>query len=75
MKRLVILNTASGRLGSLGTRQKLADHLHRWGQVVAPASWIDSRDKVRDFLRQGGDQVVVLGGDGTLNSVVNGFWD
>ncbi|MCB0366597.1 MAG: hypothetical protein H6624_05920 [Bdellovibrionaceae bacterium] len=75
MKRLVILNTASGRLGSLGTRQKLADHLHRWGRVVAPASWIDSRDQVREFLRAGGEQVVVLGGDGTLNSVVNGFWD
>ena len=75
MQRLVILNTKSGRSGSAKTQQTLSAHLHRWGKVVAPASWIDCRDKVREFLQGGGEQVVSLGGDGTLNSVVNGFWD
>lgn len=75
MKRLVVFNASSGRMASAVTRHRLHEHLHQWGQVVTPTSWLEARTRVREFLKSGGEQVVVLGGDGTLNSVVNGFWD
>jgi diacylglycerol kinase (ATP) len=75
---LVIVNPAA-RNGAVGRRwEKLASQLSRLGIDAETAHTQrpgHASELVRDGLRNGPRLVVAVGGDGTVNEVVNGFFD
>ncbi|MBV8529001.1 MAG: diacylglycerol kinase family lipid kinase [Candidatus Dormibacteraeota bacterium] len=78
LRTLVVVNPASAG-GSTMHRWGHGEHmLHALGiafdvhVTTAPGS---ATGAVRDALRDGMQRVVAIGGDGTLNEVVNGFFD
>jgi len=78
MKRHFIINPHSGRGLSARAVAKLQEHFTR--QIGAFEYTIaESReaaiDATRKSLRDGTDQIVAVGGDGTANAVTNGFFD
>jgi diacylglycerol kinase family enzyme len=42
---------------------------------IVTESWEDAQEQTRRALIDGAQQIVVLGGDGTLNAAVNGFFE
>ena len=78
MKRIFIVNPKAG--GGIGSRKldQLERYFDRQGaafEAVLTASREDATQKTREALRGGADQIVAVGGDGTLNAVANGFFD
>jgi diacylglycerol kinase (ATP) len=77
MRTLVVLNPASAggktvlrwtRIGHALRAQGVEHELHR---TAGPG---DATSAVRAALRDGYERIVAVGGDGTLNEVVNGFF-
>jgi len=74
----VIANPASGSRHVQRRSRRIAARLSQgpaaalisWTQGPGHATWLTRR-----ALRQGIRQIIVLGGDGTINEVVNGFFD
>ena len=78
LRTLVVVNPASAGGRTMQRWRHGARMLHALGiafdvhVTTAPAS---ATVAVRDALRSGVQRVVAVGGDGTLNEVVNGFFD
>lgn len=70
--RLVIWNSHAGRAESAAElRERLANDPRT--ELYEPTSSGDGEEKVRQFCDSGGRRVVAAGGDGTINSVINGI--
>lgn len=72
----VIVNPASrnGQTGkvwpSLSEKMKASGFMHQWEMTYGPG---DGRRIAREAVRQGFDRIVAVGGDGTVNEVINGL--
>ena len=78
MPRTVVVVNPRSQGGKLGKRWKdLADTIGRafpFEEAITQAPG-DATRLTRDALRGGAERVVAIGGDGTINEVVNGFFD
>ncbi|MEK6706216.1 MAG: diacylglycerol kinase family protein [Bdellovibrionota bacterium] len=78
MKRRFVFNPSAGRAVSSRKLQKLKDF---FAQVtgsfdyIIPQGRAGTISETRKALHEGIDQIVAVGGDGTLNAVVNGFFE
>ena len=75
---LVIVNPASGSGRTRGRWAALAGELATMGvdaQVALTSGPSDATRLTRDFVRAGGREVIVFGGDGTIGETVAGFVD
>jgi YegS/Rv2252/BmrU family lipid kinase len=75
---IVVLNPFAGGGTALERWHRHADVVEaRLGraEVVLTASTGDAIAQTRDALRGGARRVIAVGGDGTVNGVVNGFFD
>ena len=76
--RTVVVVNPSSQGGKLGRRwTELADTLGRafpFDEAITQAPG-DATRLTREALRAGAERVVAIGGDGTVNEVVNGFFD
>ena len=77
MKTAVIINPAAGG----GRARRMLDLLDRqlsraWGAVTMAStdSIANATELAGGFIRDGFGRIVVVGGDGTLNETVNGFF-
>ena len=78
MKRFFVINPNAGAGMSPRAIERLEHYFrHRANSFDAVVS--QSRDDVihrtRQALRQGMEQIVAVGGDGTVNAVANGFFE
>jgi diacylglycerol kinase (ATP) len=78
MKRLFVINPQAG--GGMGPRAiaRLAEFFRRRANsfdAVVSQSREDVIQRTRQAIRQGVEQVVAVGGDGTVNAVANGFFE
>lgn len=76
MKRVFIVNPKAGR--GIGPRQldRLEAYFRQRGaafETILTTSRDDAIRRTRESLCAGADQIVAVGGDGTLNAVANGF--
>lgn len=78
MPRTVVVVNPRSQGGKLGKRWKdLADTIGRafpFDEAITEAPG-DATRLTREALRGGAERVVAIGGDGTINEVVNGFFD
>ncbi|HEX3761543.1 MAG TPA: diacylglycerol kinase family protein [Kofleriaceae bacterium] len=78
MPRTVLVVNPRSQGGRLGKRWKdIADTIGRafpFDELITQGPQ-DATRLTRDALRGGADRVVAIGGDGTINEVVNGFFD
>lgn len=78
MPRTVLVVNPRSQGGRLGKRWKdIADTIGRafpFDELVTQGPH-DATRLTRDALRGGAERVVAIGGDGTINEVVNGFFD
>lgn len=77
MKRKFIINARAGRRGRGrvdALRERFAATAGGFDFVV-PADRADTAANTRRSLHEGYDQIVAVGGDGTINAVVNGFFE
>src|SRR5436305_1429889 len=76
--RTVVIVNPKSQGGKLGKRwPELADLIGRafpFDAVTTKAAG-DATRLAREALRGGAERVVAIGGDGTINEVVNGFFD
>src|SRR5215475_1247551 len=76
--RTVVIVNPSSQGGKLGKRwPELADTIGRafpFDEAITKAPG-DATRLAREALRAGAERVVAIGGDGTINEVVNGFFD
>lgn len=76
--RTVVIVNPQSQGGRLGKRWvELADTIGRafpFDEVVTKAAG-DATRLTREALKAGAERVVAIGGDGTINEVVNGFFD
>jgi len=78
MKRVFVVNPKAGRGISPRRLQRLETFFLRRGgsfDAVLTSSRQDVVTRTRELLRRGADQIVAVGGDGTLNAVANGFFE
>lgn len=78
MSILVVLNpeASQARRDLQGIRGALADsRLFSGAEVVTSSAWEEGRRAASAAAREGCRMVVAVGGDGTVNSVVNGLMD
>jgi YegS/Rv2252/BmrU family lipid kinase len=77
MKRLFVINPQAGRRGFRRGLDRLKSDFESAGDFtyVVPKNREDTIAETRAALRRGIEQIVVVGGDGTLNAVVNGFFE
>ncbi len=78
MKRIFVINPKAG--AGLGRRglERLESYFRRRGcsfQAIVSRSREDVIQRTREALREGVEQVVAVGGDGTVNAVANGFFE
>jgi len=76
INRLVVVNPASGKVDY---NNKLAAIKSKLGRQIGDVYYTEANDSVAhfaDYLKSHNDfsDIVVLGGDGTLNAVVNATW-
>jgi len=73
-----IINPAAG-FGRTGRRErKVSEEITRYcaqAQIVITKHPMHATAIARDAIKSGSERIVVIGGDGTLNEVVNGFFD
>jgi YegS/Rv2252/BmrU family lipid kinase len=78
MPRTVLVVNPRSQGGRLGKRWKdIADTIGRafpFEEAITEAPG-DATRLTRDALRGGAERIVAIGGDGTINEVVNGFFD
>jgi YegS/Rv2252/BmrU family lipid kinase len=78
MPRTVLVVNPRSQGGRLGKRWKdIADTIGRafpFDELITQGPH-DATRLTRDALRSGAERVVAMGGDGTINEVVNGFFD
>lgn len=75
-KFIINLNTDNGiRFQDLGKFKELFHRLIGSFDYALPTSHKDAVEITRSFLRDGADRIVAVGGDGTINSVANGFFE
>ena len=78
MPRTVLVVNPRSQGGRLGKRWKdIADTIGRafpFDELITEGPH-DATRLTREALRGGADRVVAIGGDGTINEVVNGFFD
>jgi len=76
--RTVVIVNPKSQAGRLGKRwAELADTIGRvfpFDEAVTQAAG-DATRLAREALKAGAERVVAIGGDGTINEVVNGFFD
>src|SRR5262245_6109341 len=76
--RTVVIVNPKSQGGRLGKRwAEVADTIARsfpFDELITQAPG-DATRLTRDALRGGAERVVAIGGDGTVNEVVNGFFD
>lgn len=78
MRRVFLVNPKAG--GGIGSRklERLEAFFRQRGssfEAVLAASREDLIRRTRELLRDGADQLVAVGGDGTMNAVANGFFE
>lgn len=73
-KILVIANPVSGRGRGARVAEKTADRLRAWGDAVE-LLFTSKRGDAREFAGRAADfdRVVAVGGDGTVNEILNGL--
>ncbi len=77
VKTIFVVNPVSNNGRTRKNWQKTALALHSRGyefQYILTAGPLDAIDITRKALQQGYELVVAVGGDGTINEVVNGFY-
>lgn len=76
VRAIVNPNSSHGRTGKVWPKLEaaLSDALGAI-EVAMSSSPLDATTKTREALRDGVDLVVAVGGDGTVNEVVNGFYE
>lgn len=75
-KFIINLNTDNGiRFKDLGKYKDLFHGLIGSFDYALPTSYQDAVQITRDFIHAGADRVIAVGGDGTVNSVANGFFE
>lgn len=77
MRTLFIVNPTSGRDRSAHLKRKLLDRVARMPNAEAVVLSVagEAEDIARDAARDGCETIVVAGGDGTVNEVINGIGD
>ncbi|HKV40740.1 MAG TPA: diacylglycerol kinase family protein [Blastocatellia bacterium] len=78
MKTLFIINPVSGRGSALRTWAECREQLTRMSANIGTHLTTgpgDATEATRRALLGGYDQIVIVGGDGTLNEAVNGYLD
>jgi diacylglycerol kinase (ATP) len=77
MRTLFIVNPTSGRDRSAHLRRKLLDRVAAMPDAAAIVLTVagEARRVALDAARDGCDRIVVAGGDGTVNEVINGIGD
>lgn len=78
MKRKLILNPKAGSGRAARGLARLRGKLEAMGEkvdLVFPESRESAIEETRRALQAGYDQLIVMGGDGTLNAVANGFFE
>ena len=75
MKRRFIVNPTA-RNGLVRKQlPRLAKFFSHDFDAVVTASWQEAAEQTRRALHDGVEQIIAIGGDGTLNAVVNGFFE
>lgn len=78
MKRIFVINPKAGAGMTPRAIERLGDYFRRRGSsfdAMVSQSREDVIHRTRQALRQGIEQVVAVGGDGTVNAVANGFFE
>jgi diacylglycerol kinase (ATP) len=78
VKRVFVINPKAGRGLSPRRLEQLESYFRRRGstfEAVISRSRQDVIDRTREALRQGVEQIIAVGGDGTVNAVANGFFE
>ncbi|NUM88399.1 MAG: diacylglycerol kinase family lipid kinase [Bdellovibrionales bacterium] len=70
MKRIFLVNPAAGGV----TPARIQKELKSLGEVRVCSSRKDLIRRTREAISRGFDQIVAVGGDGTVNAVANGFF-
>jgi YegS/Rv2252/BmrU family lipid kinase len=75
MSVVAVVNPASGRGGAFDTWERVRKHLKRRAESLQTARPGDAIELTARAIKNGAGIIVAVGGDGTINEVVNGFFD
>jgi diacylglycerol kinase family enzyme len=78
VKRVFVINPKAGSGLPRRRLEQLEAYFRSRGSTfdaIISRSRQDVIDRTRDALRQGAEQIIAVGGDGTVNAVANGFFE
>jgi diacylglycerol kinase (ATP) len=78
VKRVFVINPKAGSGLPRRRLEQLESYFRRRGstfEAVISRSRHDVIERTREALRQGAEQIIAVGGDGTVNAVANGFFE
>jgi len=70
-----IINPAAGRGGAATAWRQIQAHLTHPVETIETNGPADASRLTTQAIKQGSDRIVAVGGDGTINEVVNGFFE